>query len=180
MSDVNPDLSTTDTTLPEGAGEPTKKPEERVPLGELLKARERMKAAEDAAAAARAEAAAAAAKAAEADTLRERVAAYEAAEAQRAAALTARNTERTAALPEDLRALVPDGLPADTLAAWLDRAEKAGAIVRPQPAGGRAPGGDAAPKGLTEDEKSWIAEKYPSLADADIAVQRRFIDKNKK
>lgn len=49
--------------------------------------------------------------------------AYEAREAERIARATERNAARTAALPEPLRALVPEGLDPDATAAQIERLE---------------------------------------------------------
>lgn len=59
------------------------------------------------------------------DALAGKLADYEKRETARVEALTARNTAKAAALPDAAKKLVPAGMDADTLAAWLETAAEA-------------------------------------------------------
>jgi DNA repair exonuclease SbcCD ATPase subunit len=80
----------------------------------------------------------------EAETWREKLTAFETREAEREAKRTEENKQRLAALPEELRELVPDGLSVDALSSHLDRLAKraqtpAGTVSNGGPAGGVTP-----------------------------------------
>ena len=67
----------------------------------------------------------------ELETTRSQLTTLQKAETARREKLEASNTERAAALPEDLRALVPTGLAPDAVAEQLSRLEALGGIERP-------------------------------------------------
>jgi hypothetical protein len=72
-------------------------------------------------------------------------------EAARLEALAARNSERLGLLPEELRELAPPNADAETLASWIERAEKR---VPREPTGTVARGG--APGSLPPEAKAWF------------------------
>lgn len=81
-----------------------------------------------------------------ADTLAARVAEYEARETARLEALTARNKERSEALPDHLKPLVPPGLDPDALSDWLTKASELAEPEGGHPRGTRSRG--AGPQGI--------------------------------
>jgi len=78
-------------------------------------------------------------------TMAERVAAMEQAEAERKAAVKSANEARVAKLPEEYRALVPEGMAPDAVASHLDRIEQIALKGTERPAGGRAPSAPVKP-----------------------------------
>jgi hypothetical protein len=98
-------------------------------LADLQVSRERVKAAEAEAAALKAWKAEHEPKLSELDTLRGRLGEFETREAARVAAKVAENEAALAALPEELRELVPPGLDPEAMSAHLGRLAKRAAAV---------------------------------------------------
>jgi DNA repair exonuclease SbcCD ATPase subunit len=104
----------------------------------------------------------------EAETWREKLTAFETREAEREAKRTEENKQRLAALPEELRELVPDGLSVDALSSHLDRLAKraqtpAGTVSNGGPAGGVTPEMEAVFSRLNLDPELRTAEFWKRL-----------------
>lgn len=103
----------------------------------------------------------------------ERLAEYEAKEAARLERLTTRNTERVAALPENLRSIVP-GLDPEALADWLDRAAPVLTADDTRPAGtrGKPPGAKAE---MVWPPEAFAAARQQGKGDGNPDEQKRWI-----
>ena len=136
--------------------EPATEPERTVPLSALQEARAAkqalaaeladLKAAQEAAAQKRAEEqgefqALYEKVTPELESLRAEVDGFRTRETARIERVTTANVERLEALPDTLKALAPEGLDPDTLAGWLNRAEKQATTESKRPAGTQTHGG---------------------------------------